>query len=147
MVLVLAIICAGEAGLHPSPDCPAIYQVLTDRSERLGVPWERAARWYSSGYFNRRRTDPRAWLPWLRADGRRPRHWPERASWARQRAGWMALLEQAGRIVRGEEVAPCAAEHWGDHFHDRERAERAGWRRLDCGDTRNMFWSVPRGTS
>lgn len=27
---------------------------------------------------------------------------------------------------------------------DHERATRAGWLEVDCGETRNAFWLVPR---
>jgi hypothetical protein len=48
--------------------------------------------------------------------------------------------------VRGEIESPCVGrvDHWGMRSGiDWERARRAGWEEVDCGDTRNAFWRVP----
>jgi hypothetical protein len=73
---------------------------------------------------------------------------------------WLRIHERAGAIVRGEENHQCRLggrreepAYWGcppDDFiegscRDHARAERAGWVRLDCGETaRNWFYCDPR---
>lgn len=159
--LALARVCASEVGLSGSPEeCAAIHEVLSQLADRweASVAW--AARTYSNRVFSPDRRDPRAWVAGLRPDGRRPANWPQRvhvrrdgvervvqhAPWAAFRDRWLGLYETAGRIVRREIRSQCREQphHWGmRHGVDLERAQRAGWREIDCGETRNAFWLVP----
>lgn len=170
--LALARICASEVGMNGDIDrtlseCAAIYAVLTGRAERTGMSFMTMARAYSSSVFDTTRRDQRMYIPHLRPDGREPHGWPtqisvrrrdgtvritDHAPWSAYRERWLALYEGAGRIVRGEVTSACseAPDHWGmSHAWsvDMQRAERAGWTRMDCGDTRNAFWRVPRSES
>lgn len=140
----LARICAGEAGIQTeTADCAAIHAVLTSRSERMGVGYRTAARWYAGRHLDRSRSDRRRWVAWLRPDTARPMGWPSRLSWSAHRGRWRDLLTLARQIVAGTHKADCAPHHWGDRHGDLERARKAGWDRLDCGQTRNLFWRVP----
>lgn len=159
--LALARVCASEIGLSGSPEeCAAIHDVLSRRAERWNSSLTWAARAYSNRVFDAERSDTRAWVAHLRPDGGRPDGWPTRvtlrrrgearvvrhAPWGAYRDRWLALYEAAGRIVRGEIESPCAGrvDHWGMRSGvDWERAQRAGWEEVDCGDTRNAFWRVP----
>jgi hypothetical protein len=159
--LALARVCASEAGLSGTPEeCAAIHDVLARKARRWDarLPW--AAQAYSSRVFDRDRRDGRAWIAYLRPDGREPSNWPDvvtvrrrgetvsvrHAPWGAFRDRWLTLYEAAGRIVRGEIPSPCAGpvDHWGmRHGIDFERAQRAGWTEVDCGQTRNAFWAIP----
>jgi hypothetical protein len=70
---------------------------------------------------------------------------------------WLRIYEHAGRIVSGEVQGRCEVEgrvtpvhYWGcrpdprGQCRDYERAERAGWTEVTCGDARNMFFCDPR---
>lgn len=159
--LALARVCASEIGLTGEPsECAAIHDVLTRRAERSRASLLWMARAYSNRVFDRDRRDARAWVAHLRPDGRRPDGWPtvvtvrrrgevrtvRYAPWAAYRERWLALYDAAGLIVQGEIRSQCEApvDHWGArHGVDWERAQRAGWEEVDCGDTRNAFWRVP----
>ncbi|UJR81163.1 Hypothetical protein I5071_32160 [Sandaracinus amylolyticus] len=159
--LALARVCASEIGLSGTPEeCAAIHDVLTSRARRAGASFTWAARAYSNRVFDRERRDPRAWVAHLRRDGRRPDGWPSvitirrrgearvvrHAPWGAYRDRWLALYDAAGRIVRGELMSQCEGpvDHWGMRSGvDWERAQRAGWEEVRCGETRNAFWRVP----
>ena len=145
--LRLARVCASEVGLRSTPECAAIHAVLADRADRMGVPYRVAVCAYSTMTCTRSRRDARRWIAWLRPDGRRPRGWPQRASWARQRAAWLDLYRYAGEVLRGEVEPPCRGpvHHWGmTSGEDMRRATMAGWERVECPGARNAFWRVPR---
>lgn len=167
--LALARVCASEIGLTGDPEeCAAIYAVLASRAERNGLSVRAMAHAYSTRVFDRDRTDRRAWIAHLRPDGREPAGWPRTVvvgpegsgpsqvrggpAWSRYRDRWLALIDAAGAIVRGEIASPCAGpvDHWGArHGVDLERARRAGWTEVECrlssGEpTRNAFWNVGR---
>ena len=160
--LALARICASEIGLTgSSEECAAIHDVLSRRSSRRGNPFMWTARAYSSRVFDPSRRDARAWIAHLRPDGRAPHGWPthvtvrrggethvvRHAPWGAYRARWLTLYETAGRILRGEIDSPCdgVVDHWGMRSGvDLERAQRAGWQEVHCGETRNAFWRVAR---
>lgn len=83
---------------------------------------------------------------------------PDRRDDFRRR--WLRIYDRAGAIVRGEESHQCRLggrreepAYWGcppDDFiegscRDHVRAERAGWVKLECGETtRNWFYCDPR---
>jgi hypothetical protein len=143
----LARVVASEGGLQATDDeVAAIGTVLRSRCSRCSLTT--VARQYSRRVFDASRRDPRAWLAFLRADGRQPEHWPSGVSWATARERWMRIYEAAGRFVRGELEHRCeggTVDHWGSPRAgsiDMRRARRAGWTRVDCGDTRNAFWRV-----
>lgn len=145
----LARVCVAEAGWEvDTRDCAAIVHVLQRRARARHVALERMVRLYSSRHFDPRRTDPRRWIADLRLAAERPDGWPSHALWEHHRARWLETIEHVRDVLRGELDDPCdgAADHWGmRHGPDLERARRAGWRLLDCGETRNAFWSVRGG--
>jgi hypothetical protein len=159
--LAMARICASEIGLTGSAEeCAAIHDVLSRRAERLGMTFITMARAYSGRVFDPERSDPRAWIAHLRPDGRTPTGWPtevrvrrggetqvvRHAPWGAYRGRWLTLYEAAGQVVRGEIESPCEGpvDHWGMRSGvDWERARRAGWDEVNCGETRNAFWRVP----
>jgi hypothetical protein len=149
--LALARICASEQGLRTDlEDCPAIYLVLERLAERRGWTFGSAARAYSRRVFDRSRSDARAWLAFLGPSGREPARWPAapHMPWVAAQGRWRELYTRAGEILRGEVTATCDVppDHWGCPAPcvDHERATRAGWGPVDCGRTRNEFWSVRR---
>lgn len=145
--LALARVAASEAGLLATEDeIAAIGAVLRARCDECSITT--VARQYSTRVFDLTRRDSRAWVAFLRADGREPAHWPRAASWSAYRERWLRIYEAAGRVVRGELEHRCTSpvHHWGAPQAgsiDMRRALRAGWVRVDCGATRNAFWRVP----
>lgn len=151
--LALARICVSEAGFQvETPDCAAIHRVLVERRGRGSLL--RIMRLYSDSTFDREREDRRRWIAWLHPSGKKPRGWPEETtkgtphpSWKGYRSQWLAVYEHAGAILRGEVEPPCerAPHHWGMRGGiDLENAREGGWNEVDCGDTMNAFWRVPR---
>lgn len=156
---VLARVGASECGLAhcTAGELSAIREVLLERC--TGCSLETAARRYSDSVFDHSRTDSRAWVVDLRADGSQPRGWPsevvrngvlgEHAPWAAFRDRWMALYALAGRVIDEELPSGCDGRvaHWGQEregTEDYERAIRNGWTRIDCPDDfRNAFWWPP----
>jgi len=158
--LALARVGASECGLAScTPDeLAAIAAVLRARCPECRLAT--IARQYSARVFDRARRDGRAWVAHLEPDGREPSFWPREvlvrgelrshAPWGAYRQRWLDLYELAGRVVEGEVAAQCEADHWGCPegtfgCEDHERALRAGWQLVDCGETRNEFWRIPRG--
>ena len=124
----LALTLVAEAE-YAETDHAAILHVLDRRAARGGeTPAQHAMR-YSS--FWRRPETPARVL-------RRIRKNPEK---------WRATLERVRRFERGELPDPCRgrALHWGDREGDLARAKRAGWARVSCGNTANLFWSIDGG--
>lgn len=149
--LSLARVAVSEGGLLVSDaEVAALAAVLRARCAECSLTT--SARQYSDRVFDLTRRDSRAWVAFLEPSGREPAHWPEVASWTVLRARWLRVYEAAGRVVRGEVVHECASpvHHWGAPYGgDLERATRAGWTRVNCGEgVRNAFWNVPtRGDS
>jgi hypothetical protein len=142
--LALARVAVSEAGLLATEDeIAAIHAVLRARCERCRLLT--SARAYSSRVFDARRTDPRAWVAFLDPRGIRPTHWPRGMDWNAYRLNWLHVYELAGRATRGELPHRCdeSPVHWGGSV-DRERAQRMGLVRVNCGDTRNDFYVLPR---
>lgn len=116
----LARVAVLEAGLAEREHA-AIWHVLRRRADRAGWPIERMARAYSSPV--------------------RRGHWP---AWAAALPGhvWSRVVTNARAFLGGGVGDPCpGAWHWGDRRGDLARALRAGWRRVDCGPTKNLFWA------
>lgn len=102
-----------------------------------------------------------------REDGTEVRETIRHAPWSSPdrpddfRRRWMRLYEHAGQIVSGAVEHSCELSgrsvtpmQWGcppdsrSQCRDHERAERAGWVRLECGDTaRNWFYCDPRAST
>jgi len=144
--LDLARVCVSEASFELGPDCPAIAAVL--RRRPFGGISEAAAR-YSPRVVGARppRTSRQVWIAGLRADLAEPVGWPASAGpWTHYRGLWRAILASARTLVEAENV-PCSVppDHWGGPM-DRARAARLGYRRIDCGKTRNDFYTDPTTT-
>lgn len=151
--LLLARVCVSEAGwtCWESGDGYAIHYAQAARAARDGVSWRSAARALSPRATGARpTTDARiAWVAGLRADGLAPAAWPARphSPWAQYRARWLDVLERAREVVTwGVEVhaehSPCdePPTTWAAPWHPPSRGLRA----LDCGDTRNRFYTGAR---
>jgi hypothetical protein len=140
--LGLARICVSEAGWDRGPDCPAILEVLRDRSRKMRITLLGAMRAYSGRTFDRARTDARRWIADLQWHAGRPEGWPRNANWeGRYRNSWQDMLLYAGQLL-GSDDHPCKADphHWAaPHFR---RPFDLGWERVDCGETANAFWRV-----
>jgi hypothetical protein len=154
--LVLARICAHEAGYTAYEDCAAIHTVLSRGAERHHRTFRDEAYAYS-GMALRRETS-RPWYAELDERGREPYSWPiimplrcrdgicevRRApSWSRYRSLWLLLLATARLFVSGDKWDACTEwpDHWGGSM-DREGALENGLREIDCGDTENDFWVI-----
>jgi len=136
--VALARICVSEAGWEIGDDCGSILSVLRSRSERMRIPLMQAMRAYSSRTFDRSRTDSRRWIAELSGNG-----FP-RGLAARHQSKWRQLLDHAGELLANP-ASTCDVHHWGsNHGNDLARALRAGWTRVDCGDTKNAFWNMAR---
>lgn len=115
----LARVAVLEAGFRSDADHVAIWSVLRARADRAGWPIERMARAYSSPV--------------------RRGHWPAWAA-AAPSSAWDRVRKRALLFLTGRLRARCRADHFGDARGDLARALRAGWRRVDCGETKNIFW-------
>lgn len=148
-VEALARICVAEAGWEPATgDCAAIAHVILRRARRLGLRPRTMARRYSRRHFDATRTDERRWIVGRELRGAEPAGWPAGLDWREYRARWLEMVEHVRELLAGSVSDPCGgeADHWGAPYGvDLARARRAGWRRLDCGPTRNAFWSIDRG--
>jgi len=147
-ILFLARIVVGEAGWHATEaDVAAHHAVLESRSERMGVRYVTAAGLYSPRHTGVA-TSRRPWIAQLDRTLRRPPSWPSSASWAAHRPEWERILGLAERAHAGELEHGCDGrpDHWGGPVVDHERIERGiargYWRRLDCGETKNVFLEV-----
>lgn len=156
--VALARIAVSESGWDGKRDRAAIWHVLSRRAERHGMRLTSMARAYSSRVFDTERTDARRWIASLDArhalrTGGAPEHFPERLPWRIYRSRWSSILAQADAFLRDHVRDPCgdqAPDHWGMSLPgsiDYRRATSAGWERVDCGDTHNAFWRVPRTLS
>jgi len=154
--VLLARVCWSEAGVWHretgdylrTHDCAAIAAVLQGLAQRERVSFRRAAELASprlaAGSVSRR------WLADLHADGRRPEGFP--LPWdGRWRARWLALVELASGILRGEVPHACveAPRTWGSRADVLRglRRGRARWVEVDCGETANRFgrWEREEG--
>lgn len=121
--LILAVTLFAEAGYH-TPDYAPILQVMQTRAERQGVPIETLASRYSAAWKR----------PLLK---RRVM-----SEISNERFG--EIVETVQAFARGKLRNPCKGrvDHWGDRHTDMQRALKAGWKRIDCGETKNLFWRV-----
>ena len=145
--LALAKICVSEAGFQVTTnDCALIYQAIKTRSRThqitLGM-----MRSYSPAVFNEQRTDARRWIAYLNASFTEPEHWSETVivPWGARREAWKAVYEYAGNLIRTRPANPCDVriDHWGAKGFKREEHLEAGWTIVQCGTTKNEFWTIP----
>lgn len=166
--LALARICRHEAGFPSrragawviSDDCAAINAVIERVRAAMEAHRERtvsiaeAVHAYSRGrIYDRTRIDAACDVAWLDEAASEPRCWRAGVPWARRADAWRALLDHARRIRAGVISHRCTEPplHWGcgeiqtaRGCRDHERAARAGWDRISCGDTRNWFYAGDR---
>lgn len=142
--LALARISVGESGFQvDTNDMGGIHEVLKDRTRRQEWTYLQAAKLYSTNHFRKDRKDSRKWIAWLRKDLRKPVGWYKNVPWSKHRDMWATMLLRAEQYVQDELPPPCNPHLWGDHNKDLQRARRNGWRMIDCGNTKNLFWRVP----
>lgn len=93
------------------------------------------------------RREPTARQRWVRAlrGAAIPEGWPRNASWARHLPWWRAAYQRIGQWQLGKVRDPCRgrALHWGGDM-DIPLAEAKGLVEIDCGDTENTFFGVPK---
>ena len=156
--VALARIAVSESGWDGKRDRAAIWHVLGRRADRHGMRLTSMARAYSSRVFDPTRTDRRRWVAMLDPrhaleSGGRPEGFPDTLPWRNFRTRWRNILLHADAFLRSHVADPCgedAPDHWGMSVPgsiDYRRAVGAGWERVDCGETHNAFWRVPRTLS
>lgn len=145
----LARVCVGEASFYV-PDCAPIAEALRNQARQRGdsslVP---AARSYSALFKSS--SDRKTWVLALPNGFEKPEDWPEDLQrWATVAKRWRNMLLYANHLIRTEPEPRCTAPawHWGAREGvDKTRAEvelKAGrWERIDCGNTLNLFYTVP----
>lgn len=159
--LALARLCVNEAGMraYQGDDCAAIHTVIQFRADHIyRSSYLTALHRYSHGVTTAARSARGVGRPWvaeLEADGRAPRSWAgsTRASWARSSRHWLRTYAHAREIYRTDARAECygttrdgAPILTRPHTWTRSdvRPADTSAQALDCGSTRNVFWSVPR---
>lgn len=150
LAVALAQTCESEC-IGDHWECAAILQALRARAAHRDQSVRDVLRAHSDGVFDRARTDHRAWIAWLRADGSKPRHWPryrygdpargKHPAWGSKRRRWLRLVSHC-RYLLAHDVRVCAqpALTWGN-AEDRARYVRQNPQavEVDCGATRNHF--------
>lgn len=145
--LALARICISEAGFQTTTnDCALIYQAIKTRSRThqitLGM-----MKSYSPGVFNKHRTDERRWIPYLNANFTEPEHWNETVMvpWGARRSAFIAVYNLAAELIRTNPANPCGVriDHWGAKRFKRRQHLAEGWTIVQCGNTKNTFWTLP----
>lgn len=146
--LALTRVCISESGFQISTnDCTLIYHALRNRSSTgevtLGI-----MRAYSTKTFNKNRTDSRRWIAHLNHQARQPEGWQENISipWSRRRAGYIEVYNHVYNLLHTRPESPCPinVDHWGARGFRRRRLLNLGWQIVNCGETLNDFWNVPR---
>lgn len=147
--LALARVCVHEAGFMSPDDCSAIHAVLVRVTQRIqGIRTiAAAAELYSPRATGRvtPRTELDRWVQQLNLRATKPPSFGY--SWELNRPRWLERIEQARRLLAGTDTHRCEAPitHWGaPQGGDLERATRARWTRVNCGETRNAFWQTGR---
>lgn len=146
--LALTRICISEAGFQTTTnDCRLIYHALRNRSSTgevtLGI-----MRAYSTKTFNKNRTDRRRWIAHLNHSAARPIGWEGNISlpWSRRRDGYIEVYNHVYDLLHTRPENPCdiPIDHWGARGFRRRRLLSLGWTIVQCGETLNDFWSLPR---
>lgn len=143
-VLLLARLCVNESGTraYTHDDCAAIHAVISFRAERIyRTSYVDALHRYSHRVTVDRTGRGRPWIAELWPDAREPASFPPRARWSgRHGLWWRRSFAQAREIFEGRTRARCAPHTWARA--DVRPADPSA-HRIDCGDTLNVFWSVP----
>lgn len=147
MQLALARICVSESGFQVhTNDCNLIYQALRTRSS-TGELTLAIMRSYSRRSFDRTRTDRRRWIAHLNHEFREPSGWEIiSVPWSTRRQGFINVYEYAGHLIRTRPANKCGVriDHWGAPGFRRDMHLEQGWRLVECGETLNDFWTIPR---
>ena len=146
--LSLARICVSESGFQVrTNDCTLIYHALRARS-RTGEITMGIMHAYSGRTFDTDRTDNHRWIPHLNHNFTEPLGWRETVTipWSARRPGFEAVYEHVGELLRTRPENPCnmRVDHWGARGFRRNLHLSNGWRLVECGETLNDFWSLPR---
>lgn len=152
-VLALARLCVNESGMraYARDDCAAIHATIAFRATYIyrSTYLDALHRYSSRVTVDRARAQDhgrRPWIAQLWPDGRQPEAWAAStpARWGgRHEVWWGRSYQHALDIMRGDIMTRCVMEphHWAraDVVPQNGTAER-----IDCGNTLNGFWSVPR---
>lgn len=143
-----------RVGYELHDDMPAIDAVL-DRvraaRERAGrdPSYGAAARAYVPAIERPRDGAADCETPFLTLDGAEPACWGHSVSWESRREGWLLIVRHAIDVRLGLVEHRCTAPpfQWGcgpaqtaRGCRDHERAERAGWVEVDCGETMQTYY-------
>lgn len=168
-VLALARICMSERDVHlETNDCPAIIEVIVFRAELLGISYLAMARRYSPEATGARppRSMRQRWVSGLQFGDEPPPAWAAMNEgrvardlyplpWRNYLPAWHATLVQVRQLLAfpRQVCAGGVPMHWGGACNpDGTPASRTGvcdappahWIKLDCGNTVNHFFEVPR---
>ncbi len=144
--LWLARAFVSEAGWDAHRDHVGIAYVLNKRWNRGRKRYKRyrfvaLIRQYCAGFAKDQTimTARQTWVRELTLDAKRPAHWPEEVSWPNYKKQWKAALKRAEDWRLGKFADPCDGKslHWGGVIDK----PRSYWKKLDCGDTENSFYS------
>jgi hypothetical protein len=139
-----------EAGWHDTVDHIAIAYVLFRR-------WQIARRTfpnyslisvikrYCTGFGRTAASKRQRWIKNLSADGRRPKGWPGDIRWLDYRDRWLSVIETVDSWRNGYHPDPCRglSRYWGGPMDKPSRRMI----RMDCGPTKNFFYTVKRTPS
>jgi hypothetical protein len=107
-----------------------------------GLDYVAALHMYSNRATVDREGRDRPWIAELVPSAEQPESWrSRRARWeGRHDRWWIRSYRHAGAILDGEIVTSCSPHTWA-RSDVRPRDETAEI--ISCGNTRNVFWSVP----
>lgn len=139
--VALARLCINEAGTNRD-ECAAIHATIVFRARYVyRSSYLIALHRYSRNATIDRTNRNRPWIAHLWPNANRPLHWPRNLNWPDvHRPRWIAMLDLATALIDGREQASCEPHGWARH--DVRPADRT-MHPIDCGDTRNVFWSLP----
>jgi len=111
----LARSCIGEAGWDAwrTGECAAILHVYRKRAGLGPHTTVEIAHRYSAA-IKPRRDKRNRWVRFLRADGKRPEHWPRGSDWEKYRANWVYTMILVELFLAGTASDPLPpAMHYG----------------------------------
>jgi len=138
--LWLARCMVNEADFDATNDHLAIAAVLIKRAGKYHISVASMVRKYCSGLRPGQRCSSRQrWVIELNPDATKPAHWPTVVPWRWYRERWQRVLLTARLVLRGEMDDPCdgRAEHFGGKMDKPDKSLV----RIDCGETRNLFYA------
>jgi hypothetical protein len=139
-VLWLARCMVNEADFDATADHLAIAAVLIKRATKYHVSMANMVQKYCSGLRpGQRRSSRQRWVIELNFDATKPPHWPAVVPWRWYRERWQRVLTTARLVLRGEMDDPCDGR--AEHFGGKMDAPDKSFIRIDCGDTRNLFYA------